>query len=448
MLLRNALDARSTPLSSINNPNVPLYQALTGMMDGAPVASGVTVTQESGMRVMAVLACVRLIAETIASLPLKVYSGQGTNRVELHEPSEAYIWNQPNPDQTPQVFWEQSLGAALTDGNAFINTARTQAGTIGELHPVNPNTVRIDRTRAGEIVYEVAGDKTHTRETITHVPAFSLPGQLRGLSPIGQARQAIGLSLAAEEFGARLFGNGTNLGGVITADGAISEDVAKSWKARWREMYGGLSKAHEIAVLGNGARFQSLTMPPEDAQFLETRRFQLSEIARLYRVPPHLIADVDRSTSWGAGIEEQNIAFIAYTLLSWARRFEQAISTRLLPMPNRYARWEFTGLLRGDSKARNDSYRIGRTNGWLSINDVRRLEEMPPIEGPGGDDYHLPVFVAPIASVLAKNEADIAKTLADAEGTNQASDAAGERALLQSLLMRLEETHVSSNGAS
>lgn len=389
MLLRNALEARSTPLSSINDPNTPLYQALTGMMDGVPVASGVTVTQESGMRVMAVFACVRIIAETIASLPVKTFNGEGADRAELKLPSEQYIWGEPNPEHTKQVFWEQTIGAALVDGNSFTNTARTRAGTIGELYPVNPNTVHIERTKAGDLAYEVAGDKTHTRETMIHIPAFSLPGQLRGLSPIGQARQAIGLSLAAEEFGARLFGNGTNLGGLITADKDVSEDTAKAWKARWRELYGGLGKAHDIAVLGGGAKFQTLTIPPEDAQFLETRRFQLSEIARLYRVPPHLIADVERSTSWGSGIEEQNIAFLAYTLLPWIRRFEQAITKWMLPIRPHYAQFKVDGLLRGDTKTRYMAYQLGRAGGWLSINDIRRLEDLPPIEN--GDDYLQPL---------------------------------------------------------
>ena len=401
MLVRNLL--RTTPISQINDPNVPLYQALAGLWDGPASDTGVTVNQTTALRVMAVFSCVRLIAETAAALPLKTYSGDGPDRAEMKLASERYIWDRPNGEQTQQTFWEQAFASALIDGNAFINTPRDRLRRIGELWVVNPASVEIDRDKAGSLVYIVDG-VTMTRDDIVHVPAFSAPGSVRGLSPIGQARQAIGLSIAAETFGAKLFGQGSIPGGLLMSEAPMTEEQAKALKSRWDALHRGVSNAWSVAVLDSGAKFQQLTIPPEDAQFIETRRFQLAEIARLYRVPPHLIADVERSTSWGTGIEEQNLAFIQYTLLPWLRRFEQAITQSLLPVRPRYARFVLDGLLRGDTDARVAYYGRGRRDGWLSANDVRRLEDMPPIEG--GDEYlRTPTGSAPNETPL-KHEAE------------------------------------------
>lgn len=392
MLMRNLLRA-GTPLSKINDPNTPLYEAMTGIWDAPPTDAGASVTQQSALRVMAVYACVRLIAETAAALPLKTFSGEGPDRNEVKADQDRFIWARPNPEQTQQTFWEQAFGSALIDGNAFLNTARDRIGRIAELWVVNPTKVRIERSKSGNLVY-VVDEIAMTGQEIVHIPAFSAPGTTRGLSPIGQARQAIGLSLAAETFGARLFGKGSIPAGLLKTKASMTEDQATALKARWESMHSGVRNSWSIAVLDADADFQALTIPPEDAQFLETRRFQLSEIARLYRVPPHLIADVERSTSWGTGIEQQNLAFIQFTLLPWLRRFEQVIRDELLPDPNRYARFVVDGMLRGDSRSRVNYYSAGRRDGWLSANDIRRLEDMPLIDG--GDDYlRTPTGAAP-----------------------------------------------------
>lgn len=391
-MLRDLIARRDTPVSQINNPNMPLYQALSGIADGSPVRSGVVVTSESALRVMAVYACVRLIAETIAALPLHVYEGDGPVRTVVKAAEDRYIWDAPNVEMTRQVFWEQIIASALLDGNAFILTLRNGLGTISEIWPLDPNTINPRRASSGELVFEQWSGPTLTMDDITHIPAFTLPGRLRGLSPIGQAREAIGLSLAAEEFGARLFGNGTLIGGVIETDSDLSANggaAARAIQSRWEQRNAGLQNAHRVTVIDNGGKFRQVGLPPEDAQFIETRRFQISEIARLYRVPPHMIADVERSTSWGSGIEQQNIAFVSYTLLAWIRRFEQAITKSLLPRRDRYALFNVGGLLRGDTHTRNASYTAGRNGGWYSINEIRAFEDKPPIEG--GDDPFRPL---------------------------------------------------------
>lgn len=389
----------------LEDPSTPLAQALMGVVDGGTVDAGVAVTPASAMRVMAVFACIRLIAETCAALPLKTYTGDGPERSEVKLAAERYVWERPNSEQTQQVFWEQAFASALSDGNTFINTPRDALGRIAELWLVNPARVNIVRTRDGEKRYEIEGDRTRTPDEIVHVPAFTLPGRDRGLSPIGQARQAIGLSLAAEQFGARFFGAGSIPSGIISTKAKLDQPQAERLKARWRELHAGAGKAWDIAVLDADAEFHQLTIPPEDAQFLETRRFQLSEIARLYRVPPHLIADVERSTSWGTGIEEQNLAFVQYTLLPWLRRFEQAITAWLLPVRPRYARFVLDGLLRGDAASRITYYAAGRRDGWLNVNEIRALEDRPRIEG--GDTYlQTPVGASPNADAPASDGGD------------------------------------------
>lgn len=387
-MLRDLIRRQDTPVSQLNNPNVPLYQALTGLLDGPASDAGVTVSTTSAMRLTAVYACVRLIAETIAAMPLKTYTGDGPDRREARLPAERVIWDRPNPEQTRQTFWSQVLVSLLLDGNAFVNTARDGLGRVAELWVLDPTLVSIGRTEAGERVYEVSGSGTLTPREIVHIPGILLPGAVRGLSPIGQARQALGIAIAAEKLGARLFGSGTLLGGILEVDADLSgkEHVVQALQERFASMNAGLANSHRVAVIDNGAKFRPLGLPPEDAQFLESRRFQVAEIARLYGVPPHMIGDVERSTSWGTGIEQQNIGFVQYTLQPWIIRIEQAITAYLLPRP-RYAKFTVDGLLRGDVATRIAYYGAGRRDGWLTPNQIRALEDMPPREDPAGDQY-------------------------------------------------------------
>lgn len=403
-LLGTLIQQRSTPLSAINNPNTPLYQALTGLFDGAPVNAGVTVNEETAMRVTAVSACVRLIAETIAALPLHTFVGSGPTREQIQRPQDEHIWGDPNSEMTRVEFWEMVLASELSNGNAFINTPRTRAGSIGEMWPIEPRAVRVNRTKSGEKVFEIQGDRTRTVDEILHIPAFRLAGQDRGMSPIGQAREGIGVALAAERMAARFYGKGSVLSGIIEVEKDLSgkQQVVDAYAHNWNRMHQGVDNSFNIAVLDNNGKFKPTTLPPEDLQFMEARKFQVVEICRMYRVPPHMVADVERSTSWGTGLEQQQIAFLTYTLLPWIRRNEQAISKFLLPVRDRYAMFNLSGLLRADSQARGQFYREGRTGGWLSINDVRRLEDMPPVDE--GDEYLQPLNMAPVGSPAASGE--------------------------------------------
>jgi HK97 family phage portal protein len=210
------------------------------------------------------------------------------------------------------------------------------------------------------------------------------------------ARQALGLAVAAEEYGARLFGSGSLMAGVLQTDQRLDEDHAKALKARWRQKMAGLAHAHEIAVLDSGAKFQPVSFPPEDSQFIESRKFQVVEIARLYGIPPHMLGDVERSTSWGTGIAEQGIGFNVYTLRPWLARIEQTLSNELLPRGVN-CRFDVSELLRGDAKSELEAHQVAVLSGQETPNEARAARGMPPL--PGGDELLFPLNYGSLSNV-------------------------------------------------
>jgi HK97 family phage portal protein len=324
---------------------------------------------------------------------LQTFNRSDDGREPIRRPAEAYVWDQPNPEMTPMEFWEQVFCSLLLDGNAFIETVRHRNGTqqIAELWPIEPLMVNVGRTKDGRKVFEIPNSGTYDTSQILHIPALRRPGQERGMSPIAAAREGIGVAISSERLAAKFYGSGSFLSGLleVQADWSNKPDLVNNTLTNWTRIHSGPDNAFKVALLDNNVKFRETSIPPEDLQFLESRKFQVEEICRLYQVPPHMVASVEKSTSWGTGIEQQGIQFVVYSLLRWARRTEQAVSKFLLPPRERYARWNFSALLRGDSAARATFYAQGRTGGWLSINDVRRLEELPPIDN--GDDYLQPM---------------------------------------------------------
>lgn len=397
---------RDIGLSQINNPNMPLYQALAALDDGPLVSSGVSVNQSNAMRVIAVNACVKLIAETIAALPIQTFNRGDKSREPVRKPSEAYIWDQPNPEMTPMEFWEQIFGSMLTDGNAFIEPVRfRQSGAIAEIWPVAPSAVTIERTSTGRKVFTI-GHETYDSTQIFHIPAFRLAGMDRGLSPIAAARQGIGVAIAAEKLAAKFFGQGAIMSGLIEAKEPLDADTAKALVENFNRLHAGSENAFKVGVIDNSASFRQLSLPPEDLQFMEARKFQVTEIARLYQVPPHMIADVEKSTSWGTGIEQQQLGFVVYTLLRWIIRSEQYITKFLLPSRERYAKWNLSALLRGDMASRSNFYRTMREVGAFNIDDIREKEDMAPLPDGLGMDYLQPLNYAPVGSPAANGTAE------------------------------------------
>jgi len=359
---------------------------------GGSTWAGVNVSTDAALGYISVFAAVNLIADAIASFPVHAYRKSGTARRAV--PTQP-AWlddvnGQPNPE-TDRFTWVHRLVNSMgLDGNAYgLIADRDKLGypsEIWNLHPDDTTPIR----QGGEIRYRVKGrsrtlgrySRANPNGEVVQVKWFDAGG-LRGLSPIEKvARQGIAMGLASEEYGARFFGQGAIPPGIVSVEGAPTPAALKEMAKWFRDQYGGRARAHTPAVM-SGAKWEPVSITPEAAQFLETRRFQVSEIARMYRVPPHLIGDVERSTSWGSGIEEQNRAFYTLTLVPWLRRIESTLNA-LVPR-GQYVRFDPAGLLRGDIKARYAAYNVGRQGGWLSVNEIRALEEMDEVDG--GDAY-------------------------------------------------------------
>ena len=363
-------------------------------------AAGAKVNEFTAMQTTAVYACVRILAESIAGLPLHLYEyrGNGKERVPQH-PLYFLLHDAPNPEMTSFIFRETMMIHLLLWGNSYAQILRDGRGRVMGLYPLLPNRMSVGRDESGEIVYtytpmsesnpHLKGQRQITlrREDVLHIPVLGFDG-LVGYSPIAMAKNAIGIALATEEYGAAFFKNGARPGGVLEHPGVL-KDPSKL-RESWHAVYGGTMNTGRIAVLEEGVKYQQIAIPPEEAQFLETRKFQIDEIARLYRVPPHMVGDLEKSSF--SNIEQQSLEFVKYTLNPWVVRWEQALQKALLTEKERkdyFIRFNVDGLLRGDYKSRMEGYAIGRQNGWLSANDIRSLEDMNPIEAEEGGDLYL-----------------------------------------------------------
>ena len=374
---------------SLENPSTDLYAALTGMFDsGVPANSGAVVNPQTAMRVITVMACVRVIAETIGMLPLNTVKRSGKVFTLANSPQEAYIWKKPNPEMTRQFMWETIAGHLCLAGNAFIYKVYDKLDRLVEIWPVDPRTITVHRAD-GAKVFRQNGDVLTERE-ICHIPAFSTDGFV-GLNPIQQARETIGIAIAAEEYGARFYSQGATLSGIISVQEPLDDESASRMARRFGRIHGGSRNAHKVAVLDNNAKWQSVGLAPADAQFLEVRKFTNMEIAKLYRVPPHLIGEVDKSTSWGTGIEQQNQAFVIYTVGPYLTRIETKATDDLLPRDRSAARFDLDALLRGTAKDRWAVYTQMRNLGTYNNDEIRGMEGDAPIPGDEGSDYHQPL---------------------------------------------------------
>lgn len=365
--------------------------------EGLRSYTGKRVTETSALEFSAVYRAVTLISGTLAGLTLHGYTkGPGGARVELPDADElAELLDDPHPDMTPFELWELVYGSLLLWGNAYLRILRDPLGRVRELWWVNPGCVKAGRADDGTKVYVIdRGQPTqqiHTDDTMLHIPGFGYDG-VCGVSVIRAARHGIGVALAAEEYGGRLFGNGSLATGVLQTEQRIDVEEASNLKRLWKAAGTGLESAHDVRVIGSGAKFHQLTIPPEDAQFLQTREFQVTEVARWFGLPPHMLAQVDKSTSWGTGIEAQQIAMVVYTFANHYRRVEQRLtklSRRMRGNARRYVRVGVEGLLRGDSAARSAFYQVMFGLGALSTNEIRALEDLPPVEG--GDVRYRPL---------------------------------------------------------
>ena len=361
-------------------------------------AAGQTVNERTALQVTVVYACVRILAESIAGLPLHVYryKDQGKEMVPSH-PLYPLLHDEPNPEMTSFIFRETLMGHLLLYGNAYAQIIRDGYGRVKWLYPLLPDKMDVRRDDTGQLVYTYTryldefGGKQRFEEVrlrpdqVLHIPGLGYDG-LIGYSPIAMAKNAIGMTMAAEEFGSSFFANGATPSGLLEHPGVVKdpEKLRQSWHAQFSG-----KNSHNVAVLEEGMTYKPMSVPPNDAQFLETRKFQIDEIARIFRVPPHMVGDLDKSSF--SNIEQQSLEFVKYTLNPWVIRLEQAMHKALLlpsEKQNYFIKFNVDGLLRGDYQSRMNGYAVGRQNGWLSANDIREMENLNPIsEEEGGNLY-------------------------------------------------------------
>ena len=362
--------------------------------------SGKAVTERSAMQMTAVYSCVRILSEAVAGLPLHLYkyTDSGGKAMALGHPLYRLLHDEPNPEMSSFVFRETLMTHLLLWGNAYAQIIRNGKNEIVALYPLMPNKMSVDRDEDGRLYYtyyrgtdEAIKNKefavTLQPSDVLHIPGLGFDG-LVGYSPIAMAKNAIGMAIACEEYGAKFFANGAAPGGVLEHPGTIKDP--QRVRESWQSTFGGSGNANKIAVLEEGMKYTPIGISPEQAQFLETRKFQINEIARIFRVPPHMVGDLEKSSF--SNIEQQSLEFVKYTLDPWVIRWEQSIQRSLLNSEEKkkyFAKFNVEGLLRGDYQSRMNGYAIGRQNGWMSANDIRELENLDRIPAEDGGDLYL-----------------------------------------------------------
>jgi len=346
--------------------------------------SGVNITPNSAFEVVAFWSAVSLISDTIATLPVDSYIRRDGNR-SPYRPRPAWV-DQPDVDMTRQAHYQQVLVSLLVNGNSYTRVFRNASGEVVNLVVLDPQTVQVTRSAIGRKMFVVDGeDKALSSEDIIHITDLIQPGSLTGLSRVERLKEALGLSSAMQSYAARFFGSGATTQGIIEFPGNLTPDQAKNLREGFDSAHRGFRRAHKTGVLSGGASYKQTTVPNDAAQFLESRRFAVEEMARAFNIPLSMMG-VPGTQSY-ASVEQNAIQFVTHTLRPYIEKLEWAYS-RLLPN-QAFLKFSVDGLLRGDFNSRINAYSIGLQAGFMSVNDVRRLEDMSPAEG--GDQYRVPL---------------------------------------------------------
>ena len=362
--------------------------------------SGKAVTERSAMQMTAVYSCVRILAEAIAGLPLHLfyYKEDGGKEKALGHPLYLLLHDEPNPEMSSFVFRETLMTHLLLWGNAYAQIIRNGKGEVVALYPLMPNRMTVDRDSSGQLFYSYqmsnadaptmpGGTVILKPSDVLHIPGLGFDG-LVGYSPIAMAKNAIGLAIATEEYGAKFFANGATPGGLLEYPGTVKDPDRV--RESWNKGFSGSQNAGKVAILEEGMKYTPISIAPEQAQFLETRKFQINEIARIFRIPPHMIGDLEKSSF--SNIEQQSLEFVKYTLDPWVVRWEQSLSRALFTSEEKsqyFFKFNVEGLLRGDYQSRMNGYATARQNGWMSANDIRELENLDRIPAEEGGDLYL-----------------------------------------------------------
>lgn len=358
---------------------------------GRETYTGRRITSRGALQTSAVYFCSGLIADAIGCLPVETFVKSGTKRKKVNPPSWLI---QPNPVMTPIDFWHRMVTSLLLEGNAYAMVVRVD-GEVDALYPIHPDVVDIDVAKDGTYVYKINGD-VQPAGSILHIPGYTIAGCAKGISVLEAARQAIGLGLTAEEFGARFFGQGTAMSGVIEVPGALETKEARRLKADFSKSNSGTKNSHAIGVLTGGATWKPVSITPDQAQFLETRKFTKADIALFFRVPPHMV-DPTVSSTWGTGIEEQNWAFVQNTIQPWLVRIEQAISLFLFG-GTRQVHFNLDSRLRAKTTERMDAFAKGLEHGVYCEDDLRAMEDLPPLPNGLGQKFYVPANLVEVGA--------------------------------------------------
>lgn len=383
---------------------------LIDIFAGPSVAAGVTVTPESAMTLSVVYACVRILAETLAGFPLQVFErlpDKGRQQAESH-PLYRLLHDEPNPWMTSFQLRETLMGHLALRGNAFAEIERDGRSVPVNLWPLRPDRMQaITVSNAGTLLYTYAlptgEQQTLPQRNILHIRGLSSDG-ITGYSPITLQREGIGLALAAQEFGARFFGHGARPGGLLMTKQRLSEEAAQRLARTFTATHEGLSNSHRVAVLEDGVTWQSVAMTQADAQYMLTRQFQVREVARMFRIPPHKVGDLDQATF--SNIQIQGVEFVTDTMLPWVVRWEQQITKDLFLPSERtkyFAAFNMDGIQRGDHASRAEFYGSGRQWGWLNVDEIRQRENMNPLPNGEGQTFLQPVNMVPAGTEPAPN---------------------------------------------
>lgn len=363
-------------------------------------AAGVSVTEGNALRMTTVYACVRLLSESVASLPLHLYRrlpGGGKERL-TEDPRYALLHDQPNPLMSSFTFRETLQAHLETWGNAYAWIERSKGGKVAALWPLRPDKVEAkidDRTGRLSYTYEFRGEKLPEQpaSSILHVPGLGWDG-VKGYSPIGLMKNAIGMGLAAENYGSQFFGNAAMPSGILSTEQVLDDDAVERLKASWEAMHGGDNK-WRVAMLGGGLTWTSIGIKPEEAQFLETRGYTDAQIARAYNIPAWMVGVESKGSMTYSNVEQQGLMYVTHCLRPRLVRLEQEINRKLLPEPTLFVEFNVDGLARGDLKSRYQAYAIAEGR-WLTVNEIRELENRNPVEG--GDEMRRPEPAAPPAA--------------------------------------------------
>lgn len=371
--------------------------------------TGIPVNYREALRLSAVYACVRLIADTISTLPVDQYIRRDGER-RPYRPKEAWV-DQPCLLMDRPTFYAQVLVSLLLDGNAYCVISRDELGQVVELHVLNPTDVEPKNGQRGKTYRIKSSGRVLQANEVLHLTELLLPGEPKGVSRVDRAKDTLGLGLALEEYAGRFFGNGANAGGVIEWPKPLTQEQAKTLVDTWEGGHKGLRRSHRPAVLADGAKFVPTSVNPSESQLLEERRFAVEEVARIYRVPPFMLGVTTAGSMSFASVEQQGLFFAQHTIAPYVAKLEAAFSS-LLTTPGTFLRWNLSALVRADLSTRTASYASALLAGWQSVNDVRRLEDLPPVAD--GDQYRVPMQNLPLSDaplVTMKERAQAAQML-------------------------------------